>query len=417
MAVYKDRIKLLIQNIMKKILFFSCIAAALLSFAGCEETGNDYEGTNYIYLESLGGNTTVWEQDETPLVVTVMLTSALSEDLKLTFAVEGTEGVLDIEGNPVTIKAGQKTASFAIVSKNADKVTGVENFKVVLDAATVLPDKVQLKEGFSFVVRSAAVSALTDAQKDIVEAYKTATGIDLSKYLGVVNVSTRLTGITVDTYETFDKTVTGKTIIILADESTSEQPVLKMITNPMGIETHMYDVLKTLTIKSETWLEEGESADPCFGILMDGINWNDGTEEIFQMSLDGIKLGAESVDFVGEGVDQWGDQIQIVPFEYSFTAYDREVAVIDELSKDIEYWSSDATSNPAYHLNCTGITEDDTIYNYGDEDEEGNEYYAGETWVEASGVISNDKLEFTFCTATGMDEDYTRVVATYTPNN
>ena len=121
---------------MKKILFFSCIAAALLSFVGCEETGNDYEGTNYIYLESLGGNTTVWEQDETPLAVTVMLTSALSEDLNLTFAVEGTEGVLDIEGNPVTIKAGQKTASFAIVSKNADKVTSVENFKVVLDAAT-----------------------------------------------------------------------------------------------------------------------------------------------------------------------------------------------------------------------------------------------------------------------------------------
>ena len=42
---------------MKKILFFSCIAAALLSFVGCEETGNGYEGTNYIYLESEGGKT------------------------------------------------------------------------------------------------------------------------------------------------------------------------------------------------------------------------------------------------------------------------------------------------------------------------------------------------------------------------
>ena len=222
---------------MKKILFFSCIAAALLSFVGCEETGNEYEGTNYIYLESLGGNTTVWEQDETPLAVTVMLTSALSEDLNLTFAVEGTEGVLDIEGNPVTIKAGQKTASFAIVSKNADKVTSVENFKVVLDAATVLPDKVQLKEGFSFVVRSAAVSALTDAQKDIVEAYKTATGIDLSKYLGVVDVSTVITGTDPDTYEPLaPRTVTGKTIITLSESSTADVPVLKMVANPMGIQ-------------------------------------------------------------------------------------------------------------------------------------------------------------------------------------
>lgn len=109
--------------------------------------------------------------------------------------------------------------------------------------------------------------------------------------------------------------------------------------------------------------------------------------------------------------------IKLVPFGYKFSAYDNELKVIDELMASVEYWSETATANPAFHLNCTGITEDDAIYAYGDEDEDGNEFYAGETWVEASATISNDGLVFTFCTASSMDDDYTRVVATYTPNN
>ena len=403
MAVYKDRIKQLIQNIMKKILFFSCIAAALLSFVGCEETGNDYEGTNYIYLESFGGNTTVWEQDETPLAVTVMLTSALSEDLNLTFAVEGTEGVLDIEGNPVTIKAGQKTASFAIVSKNADKVTSVENFKVVLDAATVLPDKVQLKEGFSFVVRSAAVSALTDAQKDIVEAYKTATGIDLSKYLGVVDVSTVITGTDPDTYEPLaPRTVTGKTIITLSESSTADVPVLKMVANPMGIQDYMYRILRSVTVEDSEYWCDAESY-PDNANLMKTIGWNAESAEVFSMSLDNIRCNAEnSLTFVGVVLDQYEEEITIVPFDYSFTAYEREKAAIADGSFTKDEYSYDATANPYYHLNNSDISEDG---------------YEGGNWIEASAEISNENLVFTFCFyGCYLDGDYTRVVATYTPN-
>ena len=68
-----------------------------------------------------------------------------------------------------------------------------------------------------------------------------------------------------------------------------------------------------------------------------------------------------------------------------------------------EEWASDATANPYYHLNCDDITED---------------LYEGGNWVEASAEISNESLVFTFCTyACYLDGDYTRVVATYTPNN
>ena len=393
---------------MKKILFFSCIAAALLSFVGCEEAGNDYDGTNYIYLDSQDGKSTIYETDEEPLTVTVTLTKALEEDLVLTFAVEGTAGVVELEGNPVTVKAGEKTASFAVKSLNANVLEASSNYSVKLDAATILPEGVALKESFAFVVSPLSAEALTDAQKAIIDAYKKTSGVDLSKYIGFVNVSTSLTGFTLYTDEPFEKTVTGKTLITLSETSTADAPVLKMLANPMGIEAHMYGLLETLTVdNSETWLDETEYADPCFGILMKGINWNTDTKETFLMSLDGVKLSSGSIEFVAEGEDQYGDPISIVPFEYSFTAYDREILAIESLSKDVEYWSSDATANPAYHLNNTDITEEYAMDEYGEES----------NWVEASATISNEALVFTFCMATAMDADYTRVVATYTPNN
>ena len=64
---------------MKKISIFGCIAAALLSLAGCEQAGNNgYEGTNYIYLSSEADKTTILESDTTPLKMEVMLSTSLS---------------------------------------------------------------------------------------------------------------------------------------------------------------------------------------------------------------------------------------------------------------------------------------------------------------------------------------------------
>ena len=386
---------------MKKILFFGCIAAALLSFVGCEETGNDYDGTNYIYLSAKDGKTTLFEADSAPLTVEVMLTKALEEDLALTFALQGTEGVVELAGNPVTIKAGEKTASLDIVSLNKNILEAAANYTLSLDASTVLPEGVALKDAFTFVVTPVAVEALTDAQKAIIEAYKTATDIDLSKYLGVVNVSTVITGTDPDTYEPLaPQTVTGKTIITLSESSTADVPVLKMVANPMGIQDHMYQILRSVTVDADDYWY-GEYALECYASFMNAINWSKTSTEVFAMSLDGIKLNSDkSIEYLGDGKDQYDEDITVVPFDYSFSAYDRELSV--NIEKDDE-WASDATANPYYHLNCDDITED---------------LYEGGNWVEASAEISNESLVFTFCTyACYLDGDYTRVVATYTPNN
>ena len=368
---------------------------------GCEETGNDYEGTNYIYLDSQDGKATIYETDEEPLTVTVTLTKALEEDLSLTFALQGTEGVVELDGNPVTIKAGEKTASLDIVSLNKNILEAAANYTLSLDASTVLPEGVALKDGFQFVVSPVSVDALTDAQKAIIEAYKTATGIDLSKYLGVVNVSTVITGTDPDTYEPLDpQTVTGKTIITLSESSTADVPVLKMIANPMGIQDHMYQILRSVTVDADDYWY-GEYALECYASFMNAINWSKTSTEVFAMSLDGIKFNSDkSIEFLGDGKDQYDGDITVVPFDYSFSAYDRELAV--DIEKDDE-WAPDATANPYYHLNCDDITED---------------LYEAGNWIEASAEISNESLVFTFCTyACYLDGDYTRVVATYTPNN
>ena len=235
---------------MKRLMMLCCMVAALAGFTACDDKGNGgYEGINYIYLSTQEGKTTIYETDETPLVVEVMLTAALEEDLVLDFALTGTEGIVSLEGNPVTIKAGGKTASFNIVSNNANVLEASENYTVGLAADTVLPDNVELEKALAFVVSPMTADALTEEQKAILDAYKANSGIDLSKYIGVVNVSAVITGTDIDSGEPLDpRTVTGKTLITLSESATAEAPVFKMLTNAMGIEDHMYQVMRSVTV-------------------------------------------------------------------------------------------------------------------------------------------------------------------------
>ena len=396
--------------IMKRILVFGCMLAAMAGFTACtdDNTGNGgYEGINYIYLSTQEGKTTLYETDSDPLVVEVMLTAALDEDLVLDFSLAGAEGVVSLEGTPVTIKAGDKTASFNVVSNNANMLEAASNYTVGLAEDVVLPENVELKETLSFVVSPMTSEALTDAQKAVLEAYKASTGIDLSKYIGVVNVSTVITGTDPETYEPLDpRTVKGKSLITVSESATAEAPVLKMLTNAMGIEDHMYQILRSVTVDADDYWY-GEYTLPCYETLMETLGWNKTSEEVFTMSLDGITFAADkSVAFLGAGLSQYEDEITIVPFDYSFTAYEREIAALADGSLDPSSdpdWAYDATANPYYHLNCDDITED---------------LYEGGNWIEASASVSETALTFTFCVyGFYLDGDYTRIVATYTPNN
>ena len=180
---------------MKKFSILGCIAAVLLSIAGCEQTGNDDSMTNYIYLSS--DKTSMFEIDNEPIVVEVMLRNSLAEDVELTFALSDNSGIVRLENNPVLIPAGEKTGYLKIYPGGGD-LASTTNYTVSLDATAELTADLTLKAPFTFALMPVEVEPLTEEQNAIIAAYKAATGIDLAKFMGIVSVSTEITGLEFD---------------------------------------------------------------------------------------------------------------------------------------------------------------------------------------------------------------------------
>jgi hypothetical protein len=236
------------------------------------------------------------------------------------------------------------------------------------------------------------------------------TGINLAKYIGEVNVTTMISGLDAGTAAPFEKPIESKTLITLSETSTADAPVLKMLVNPMGIQDYMYSVMKAVTVEDMVYWFPEEYALECYAIFTEAIGWNAESIETFTASLDGITFGADGeITFVQDYLNIYDEESIIVPFEFSFTAFDREKAAdfSDAAVKPGDDESQpDCTADPAVHLNLSGISYDEF-------EMEGEGYY-----VEPSAVIDeNGNLVFTFCFDHKNAEDYTRVVATYTPNN
>ena len=379
-----------------------CALAAMLVALGCNKTQDPaYEGTNYIYLS---GNSTMNEAQTEALAIDVTLTTAPSADLTLDFEIEGIEGVLSLQGTPLTIKAGEKTAQFSVVSNKAGILKETSVFKIQLAADSKLPEGVSFKEAFTITVEPGSTSSLTEEQKAIIVAYKEKTGIDLNKYIGLLNVSTVITGTDQDSGEPLAPvTVTGVTEITLGESSTADAPVLKMVSNPMGVQDKMYSVLRAVTVEdTEYWANEELEYNWAF---MQTISWNADSDETFSMYLDNIAFDADGkISFVGTGLNPYGDEIAIVPFSYSFSAYDRELAAIENKTWKPTEEGAEATANPAFHVNIDDIAED---------------AWEGGNWIKPAASISEDgSLVFQFCIyMCDQDSDYTRIEASYSPIN
>ena len=280
---------------MKKA-FITALGILLTAFAttSCnekKETG--YSGTNKIYLTAENNNAVMTESDTTPLTVEVTLTSSVQKATTLTFRFEDDkQEVIHMEGNPVTIAAGEKTASFQVVS-NAMNILSESVYIAIGADPAQLPEGMELAEALQIRVNpNPAIPTLTEEQKALIEGYKTKFGIDLNEFLGIMKCSTTLQipgeGTTQDFATPETRQIDGQTIITLSEESTAEQPVLKMVDNPMGLTEYLYWVFRQNTIDDdEYWTQQGEES--ANQRLMDRIGWNSKSEETFNASLDGIK--------------------------------------------------------------------------------------------------------------------------------
>lgn len=384
-----------------------CAAAAMLAGAvSCEEPETGYEGTNYIYLQAESNS--LYDFDGAFLPVTVMLTTALDQDLSLNLEIDD-DTYASIDSNPVVIHAGELSATFNIViEKQLADGTSSESHIVSLSADTILPEKVKLNAGFNFSIHSSTSVALTDEQQAIIDTYKASTGIDLSKYIGLVSVSTVYTASSPDSEVALEPdTKTGYTMITLSEQSTSDQPVLEMINNAMGLQDILYNRLSTYTLNNPDWAPSEYAMS--YSELLETIGWTATSNETFTVTLDGITPKSDkTVEFARTitTVDSYGDEVEQfkVPFEFYFSAYEREKEAIaaNKIGSDVDPdWLSDATVNPDLNLNCDDVSEDWAEY--------GN-------WVECKATVAADKMEFTFCIYNYNDYDFTKVVATYTPN-
>ena len=143
---------------------------------------------------------------------------------------------------------------------------------------------------------------------------------------------------------------------------------------------------------------------------MTEVPWTE--NETFSMSLDGIKPMTDgTVEFTADITEiQYDEEVTLtkVPFEYEFSLYEKEKQALADGSIGTavdEYWMEDATYNPSYQLNYEDISETVAI-----------DEYEASNWIKASATISNEELVFTFSMMNYIDYDYTKVVATYTPN-
>lgn len=352
---------------MKKYLNYISVIFLLLYFISCnEEEDVSYNGKNSIYF-SVEGDAVIGETQEEPLIINIELTKSYPEDIELDLILEGNDDdILSLPKKSVKINHSTKKTSFTLISNNKDKLS--EDRYVSISLRNLPSHDFELKEALKIRVKpNPKIPQLTDKQKELIAGYKEKYGFDLSDWMGIVFCDVKvesLAGGSPQVFnEAFSKNIKGKTIITLSDLSTPDLPVLKMVDNPLGLTEHLYWMLRKLTIENyEYWNNSGISANLQ---LMDIINWNEKSTEIFDMTLDNLILrnissSKADIDFVGKKTNSFGDTYNVIAFDYLFTAWNRQKELLDKGDVGMtEIYGYGASANPETYLFMSNIDNDD----------------------------------------------------------
>ena len=345
------------------------LTIALVSMASCSESADSNEQMNNYVTLSVEGESAMTEDNTEGLVVNVSMAYTLDHDASVQLSLTGDEKeAVKLSSNKVTIPAGKKTASVKVLSNNANVLSIQEVVNVVVSSCSDANMKPMDTKGIALTIKpNAMVPELTAEQLALIKGYKDNLGIDLTKVLGIVDVTTTVT------YGNDDKDAenkgndtrvfNGKSVITLSDKATANKPVLKMISNPMGMESYMYDrLLRSTTEEPDGYFD----ADPINTALLSVVNYNNSTES-FSAVLDNITLNTDgTLNFTAVEDDK-----TIVPFEYNYSVWTRinemanagNTVNVNEGSTYVEYSIKDlleqySTFCPAKYLGNTDITID-----------------------------------------------------------
>ena len=408
-----------------KNLLFLLAFLPIVALTSCANDEDDKtKMTNYVQLSVNGGTagvTTIAEDATEPVVVDVLLSYFVEEATTINFALTGNEGdILRLENSVVEIPANTKTAQVKVYSNNRNSLIAEQS--VTLTIASSSNDKIVLSNPWVIKVTPVAQEGdLTEEQKALIAGYKENLGIDLYRMLGKLNCSVKV-NFQIDDKELFNngndsRTFTGETIITLSENATAEKPVLKMVSNPMGMNDFMFEMLRKNSTEDvwESWYYM-----PYQMAVMNAVGYTPGDDdkyyvastETFEMTLDNISIEDGEIKFVAEGPDAYGDLIDLVPFEYNYSLWNKlqaksgEVLVVDgEEMKVSQLIEEGASLDPKVYLFLTTITEDSWENDPSD-------------WVEpsASYDFENGTFKFVFPFDMANSSGYQNAEVTYTMN-
>ena len=410
---------------MKKIKFMlMCMLAMLTGFSSCSSS-DDNDGnkpmTNYVAI-SADGNTIINEDDDEEVKFNILIGNTLTADATINLSLEeNDDNVATISpSSTIALKAGAKTASFTVKSnkKSLLKSDRVLTVKATFSDANMKTDG---KAATLTIKPDSDIPVLTAEQQKLIEGYKQNLNIDLTKILGKVKVDTKVTFNDDDKIDINDnkdtRSFSGVTIITLSEKATADKPVLKMVSNAMGMAAFNYEMLRKRTVEdTEFWTQM-----PNGKAVMENINY-DYNKETFTMTLDGIEVNPAdmSLKFTGSKVTMYEEKITTVPFDYTFSAWDRLKAkadanksfVVDDGDTKTEVSVKDiidggGSLNPYSFFDNTDIVTDG----------ENTDYTT--IYVAPTGKIDFTSGKMTFAFPWYLDNTYgcQRVEATYTFGN
>lgn len=393
----------------------------LTGFSACSSSDNDGDKpmTNYVSI-SAEGNNIINEDDDDEVKFNILIGNTLTADATINLSLEGNDdNVATLSSSTISLKAGAKTASFTVKSnkKSLLKSDRVLTVKATFSDANMKTDG---KAVTLTIKPDSDIPVLTAEQQKLIEGYKQNLNIDLTKILGKVKVETKVTFNDDDKIDINDnkdtRSFSGVTIITLSEKATADKPVLKMVSNAMGMAALNYEMLRKKTVEdTEYWTQM-----PYGKAVMEHINY-DYKKEAFTMTLDGIEVNTDmSLKFTGSKVNVLEEEITTVPFDYTFSAWDRLKAMADANQSFVVDDGDTRTEVPVQNiidgggsLNPYSFFDNTDVIADGEETEYKNIYVAPTGKID----FTTGKMTFAFPWYLENTNGCQRVEATYTFGN
>ena len=187
-----------------------------------------------------------------------------------------------------------------------------------------------------------------------------------------------------------------------------------MTDNPMGLNSFLYEIFKKETVDNEFWMGK-PYAQPVLNLI--GYQ---PAQETFNVTLDSLVLkGDHTVDFLAERKNNYDEPITVVPFRFSYSAWERmkkqaergDKFQVEEGGTKVEYTLADAIATG------TSLNPDACLFSSSlEHDAWENE---PSDWVKPSAVFDEQAgtLTFTFPWDHSSSSGYTQIQVVYILKN